>query len=468
MSKKMRCPYCGLLQDEPGGVKTCARCGGGLEYESQSSTQPGYLLVQMELDQVQAPANQNLERYLLLSIHAAENIPDAERLTTHSERPSFNFNAVLDVSGSMGGVKIQQAREAIRQAVQALQDGDIFSLSTFSNEVRAILEPVHLDDKARKVVESILAEVNAGGMTALCGGLELGIAQALKDAQDTNLVLLLSDGQANIGETDLEKVGARAGQARQNKITVSSLGVGPDYNEALMAEIATQGGGRFYHIVDPSQIPATLAGELGELATLAAKDVQIRLNVPHGVTLIPVSAIYPLTQNGNEATITIGDVPCATDLEIPLRLAILAQPAGTKLSLEGEMTYRSPAGKLWQERVNRVTVRFVAQPGFNLRDGLVTPVAERVFKQMKASSVLGISRAMAAHPTEARAQADLSTQVLQEYAEKIGAKFVQKETAEIRDQMAFISAAPAVAKQVVAEAFRSVRGSKDFEKKKKE
>jgi len=302
-------------------------------------------------------------------------------------------------------------------------------------------------------------------MTALCGGLEFGISQALKDVQENNLVLLLSDGQANIGLTDLEKVGARAKQARNDKITVSSLGVGLDTNEALMAEIAAQGGGRFYHIVDPAQIPATLAGELGELASLAAKDVKIQLRVPQGVTLIPVSSIFPLIQHENEVTILIGDIPCATDLEIPLRVAFLAQPVGTKLILEGEMTYLSPAGNRWQEQVNRVTVVFVKKSNFKIQDGLVKPVAERVYRQMKAASVLEMTRSMAAHPGEARAEAGRISQGLQEYAEVIGEDFVKQEVADIREQYNILAAAPAMAKKAVSDAFRSMKGSKDFEKK---
>ncbi len=57
MSRLMRCPYCGLLQDEPIGVKSCGRCGGGLEYERELPGKPAYLQVQMELDQVAEKLN---------------------------------------------------------------------------------------------------------------------------------------------------------------------------------------------------------------------------------------------------------------------------------------------------------------------------------------------------------------------------------------------------------------------------
>ena len=93
MPKMMRCPYCGLLQDEPQGVKQCSRCGGGLEYERQPppGKEPSYLQIQMELDQVAAPAGRNVERYLLLTIRTPDKVPPEEAAPAGRERPPLNF-----------------------------------------------------------------------------------------------------------------------------------------------------------------------------------------------------------------------------------------------------------------------------------------------------------------------------------------------------------------------------------------
>ena len=402
MRKMMRCPYCGLLQDEPLGVKQCSRCGGGLEYERQSlpGKEPPYLQVQMELDQVAAPAGRNLERYLLVTIRTPKKVPLEEAATAGKKRPPLNFASVLDVSGSMQGEKIAHAREAVLQAFRCLHNGDIFSLVTFSNEVECPFKPIEVEAHNAATVASVLQEINAGGMTALSGGLEKGIENAFEQKKDINLVLLLSDGQANVGETDLEKIGRQAWRARQQGLLVSALGVGLDYNEALMTEIATQGGGRFYHIENANKIPAFVAGELGEVAALAARDARIHLAIPKGATLIPLSAAYPVRQVGEQAEVSVGDIPCDIELEIPLRLALLAQPAGAKLSLEGNLEFRSPASNEITAPINRVTVRFLEAGVFQLRDGMVLPVAERVFAQMKAASILSVSRLLALRPAE--------------------------------------------------------------------
>jgi len=419
----------------------------------------------MELDQVTAPAGRNCDRYLLVTLRTPAQVPSEQAAPTESGRPPLSFCAILDVSGSMQGEKIVQAKEAVRQTLRHLREGDVFSLVTFSSGVRTAFEPRRVDAHTRQVVESALHEINAGGMTALDGGLEVGLNKLSTQAQDTNLALLLSDGQANVGETDLEKVGQRGHAARQQGMIVSTLGVGQDYNEALMAEIATQGGGRFYHIQSAAQIAAYLTGELGEVASMAARGTTLHLDLPPGATLVPLSAAYPAQQGGGQASVTIGDIPSDTELEIPLRLTLPAQSAGTKLSLEGSVEYRSPAGNLLNSRLNRVTVRFVEQATFSLRDGVVLPVAERVLEQMKAANILGISRAYAMNAKEGQQKAEAQVAALREYAAKLGEERASYEADAAEQTLGFIASSPAAAKASVAAAFTKQRGSKDFNRK---
>jgi Mg-chelatase subunit ChlD len=465
MARLMRCLYCGALQDEPKGVKACVRCGGELAFEVEPppSARRSYVQVQMELDQVQAPAGRNVDRrYLLVTLRTPVQVPPEEAVPTQAGRAPLSFVAVLDVSGSMRGAKLTQAKEAVRQALVRLRDGDVFSLVIFSNEVRCVFEPAALDARVRRTVESALGEIEAGGMTALCGGLELGLEKAAARTQDTNLVLLLSDGQANVGETDVEQVGLRGSQARQQGIIVSSLGVGEDYNEALMVEIATQGGGRFYHVQSAGQIGAYLTGELGEVAALAAHDVRLQLMIPPAAAVVPLSAAYPAQQSAGQAEVQVGDVPSDTELEIPLRLTLPAQPAGTRLSVEGTLSYRSPAGNRLSTLLNRVTVRFVEQKVFSLRDGVVVPVVEEVLRQMRAANVLGVSRAMARGVPEGMRQADLEAVALRDYAALLGEERAAEEEQRLRDELEAMQAAPSVAKEAAFVAFARPRGTKKF------
>jgi len=416
----------------------------------------------MELDQISAPADQTVDRHLVVTIQTPAEVPEGERAPTSSGREPLGFHAVLDVSGSMRGPKIESAKEAIRQAVQRLHDGDVFSLTTFASNVEVPLPATLIDRGSRRQVENILKKTEAGGRTALCGGLEAGIEAARFRRQETNLVLVLSDGQAHVGETDLEGIGQRAYRARQDGITTSTLGVGSDYNEALMVEVATQGGGRFYHVRGAHQIAAYIAGELGEISALAAQHASLHLTLPQDTGIQPFSPAYGVT---SQATVTVGDIPVDTELEVVLRILLCAQPAGTRLPIKGTLTYRSPAGNELSTPLNVVTLRYVAGAGFELRDGVVVPVVERVLEQMQARSVLGHARAAATLGIAAAGKtARLSIAELQNYAALLGEERAKQVAANQEQTLHAMAATPSAAKASVHEAFRRHRGTKSFDK----
>lgn len=463
MPNLMRCKYCGTLQDEPVGTKVCAQCGGELAFEPEGVSSTGsYVQAHLELDQVAAPAGQIVERHLIISVETPDTVPPRERASTASGRDPLNFVAVLDISGSMGGTKIQAAKEAVRQAVQRLQDGDWFSLVTFSSDVRCPLEPKRVDAGFRRVIESALQEVQAGGQTALCGGLEKGIEQARVKKQKTSLVLLLSDGQANVGETDVEAVGRRALAARKKGITISTLGMGNDYNEALMAEIALDGGGRFYHVADAAQIAAYLGGELGEMASLAARGAVVSLELPIGASLVPFSTAYPVQGYG----VSLGDIPLSTTLEVVARVLLPPQPTGSRLSIAGKLRYESPAGHQLSTEMNPVTLRY--QPAFAFDEGVVRPVIRRVLGQMQSAGVLATSKAATRSIQEAQQQSKAEIETMRRYASLLGedaqAAEVMREGEQVLGLMASADAfAQPQAKAATYRATQKQRGSKDFD-----
>lgn len=465
MKRSMRCQYCGLLQDEPVGVKECQRCGGELAFETvlPSKNPASFLEVQMELDQVQAPAGNHVDRYLLITLRTPKEIPEAQAIQNMAYRPPIHFTTVLDVSGSMTGTKISQAKEALRQSLQYLRDGDWISLVTFSNSVSSLLPPIEISKKVINQVESIIKEIQAGGMTALCGGLEIGIQQSCKRKLPNNLVLLLSDGQANVGETDLEKIGAYSYKARKEGLVVSGLGIGADYNEGLLVEIANQGGGRFYHLADANQIPSFLTGELGEAANFAAKQVVIRIETPPGTTIFPLSSAYPATQIDNGIQVSVGDIPKDIELEIPLRLSCLSQTEGTRLSFQGSILYHSPIGNTFESPLNRVTIRFVASSAFSQRAGIALPIAEKVMDHLRASYVVGLARNLSKNAEEAEEFSLREARNLRNYAALISPEQASKMEAELSGKMNLRASSPAHAKKVVSESLAFMRKIRNFD-----
>ncbi|WP_423224103.1 hypothetical protein [Candidatus Amarolinea aalborgensis] len=161
-----------------------------------------------------------------------------------------------------------------------------------------------------------------------------------------------------------------------------------------------------------------------------------------------------------------GDIPTDTELEAPIRVTLPAHTPGSKLSFEGAVTCRSPAGHALKTALNRVTVRFMEQPAFHLRDGVVAPVVERVLDHMKAASVLGVARVLAQNAPAAARQAETGVTGLRDYAALLGDERAAEEAAEAALSLGAVQAAPAMAKPMVADAFARQRSARKFEDKK--
>ena len=207
-----------------------------------------------------------------------------------AERPHLSVHLVLDVSGSMAGESITRARDAARTLVDRLAPTDDFSLVTFSNEadVKVPDGPVGV---RREAIKKIIGEVHEGGGTNIGRGLELGYTQAVaktipEDA--VRVVLLLSDGRANVGLVAQEKLSKLALDAFQKGIQTSSFGLGQDYDGALMSSIAEDGAGGYYYLRDAEQISPALSTEIDKRLDPVATAVEVRVRLKKGVDLLRV------------------------------------------------------------------------------------------------------------------------------------------------------------------------------------
>jgi Ca-activated chloride channel family protein len=468
MKKLMRCLFCGLLQDEPEGVKACQRCGGELAFETPPppETRDSYLQALMELDQIHAPAGQMVDRHIIVSLKTPKNVPEAFLAKTESGRPQLCFNVVLDVSGSMRGAKIEHTRQALNLAARLLHKGDQLAMTIFSEKASVVMKPRPFNSHTQKQFESVVAEIGTGGRTALYDGLALGLKQARRMKSENTLTLLLSDGQANVGETDLELVGLLAKEAAEEGMVVSTLGVGQDYNEALMTEIATQGRGRFYHVQSADEIVPYLTGELGEAADLAANDVMIRINLPEGAALIPLSAVYVCEVVDQRAVVSIGDIPVDLDVEIPLRLTLYAGKPGARLAVDGDVVYTTPSGDQLAESLNPVAVRFLGKNQYKKNLGVVEPVAVRVAHQMQARQVLNFSRAFTRQDKEEIKKAEQARERFQEYLQLLDEDHRRTMIRETDQDFAAVRSASHLAKGVINQAYKRSRFMRDLDDKK--
>lgn len=215
------------------------------------------------------------QRMLEIQVQAP---PMAER----KARQRLNLALVLDRSGSMSGQKLEYVKQAASHVVDLLNEQDQVALVTYDDHVSLVSPSLPVTDGNRCELKQYISQIHTGSMTNLAGGWMEGCQQAAQAAQDgmLNRVLLLTDGLANVGITDLEALSMHARQLAQRGVSTSTFGVGLDFNEHLLEAMANQGSGNFYFIEDSKDIPGLFQREFSELAAVTANEVEVQIGIP--------------------------------------------------------------------------------------------------------------------------------------------------------------------------------------------
>ena len=224
------------------------------------------------------------------------------------ERTPVNLVLVIDRSGSMSDKgKIEYAKEAAKQIIAGLDKEDRLAVVAYSTDVE-LLYPIQFlknKDGAASVVDSLYPTES----TNLSGGLTAGIEQlnSIERGGYVNRVILLSDGLANVGITDLGELGRVASRASEKGIHITTMGLGVDYDENLMMSLAEYGAGNYYFIESPAQLASIFQKEFGQIAAAVAKDPVIRIGLAPGVSIEEVYG-YAWTKTADGVTeIKLGD-----------------------------------------------------------------------------------------------------------------------------------------------------------------
>ncbi len=223
----------------------------------------------------------------------------SSRLT---KRTPLNVAVVLDRSGSMGGAKIEKAKQAAAAIVDQLSSKDIFSLVAYDTSVQVLVPAQPVEDK--DMLKSRIERIQPGGSTALYEGVERGAVELGRylSHKKINRVLLLSDGLANVGPSSTPEISELGRRLAARGIAVSTIGLGDDYNEDLMTALAQASDANYYYVRDVEELPAIFAKELGQLLSVVARNVRVRVICPEGVEPIGFIGRDETFKNG-EATI---------------------------------------------------------------------------------------------------------------------------------------------------------------------
>lgn len=226
----------------------------------------------------------------------------------HETHTPLNISVVIDRSGSMAGDKMQNAKKAAKYIVDQLSSDDYLSVVIYDGEV-TLLQPTISVSNKQAIKYKIDAITDRGG-TNLMGGAMKGYEEVKRFYKPgyINRVLLLSDGQANEGITDpqqIEKIVRN--QNKENGISISTFGLGNDYNEDLMTAMAETGTGNYYFINNTEKIASIFKKELNGLMEVVAQNTTLTITIPDFVNIEKVYG-YKYDQIGNQLTIHLHDI----------------------------------------------------------------------------------------------------------------------------------------------------------------
>lgn len=216
---------------------------------------------------------------------------------------------VLDRSGSMQGLKIDDARRAVVGLLQRLGPEDRLALVTYANGVEILAPLMAVHSANRRQLTSLVSRIRSGGGTNLGAGLRCGmdLLACTPTVGRQRKVILISDGLANQGVTDPAALEQMAAAAVEYQFSISTVGVGLNFNELLMTAIADQGAGHYYFLEDPRIFARVFEAELLAMRRVAAADVEIRIELEPGVQLNSAGG-YPLRREENIALIYPGNL----------------------------------------------------------------------------------------------------------------------------------------------------------------
>ncbi len=217
----------------------------------------------------------------------------------HNRAP-VNIALVLDRSGSMAGEKLARAKDAAIKSLDYLNANDIVSVIVYDDLVDVIVPATKLTDKSRIAGE--IERIRDQGSTALFAGVSKGASEIRKflTKERVNRVILLSDGQANVGPSSPAELGQLGMSLAKEGMSVTTIGLGLGYNEDLMVQLAGYSDGNHVFVENAIELADIFRQEFNSATSVVAQDIEIIIHCAEG--------IKPLRVLGREAEIDNGQV----------------------------------------------------------------------------------------------------------------------------------------------------------------
>jgi Ca-activated chloride channel family protein len=204
----------------------------------------------------------------------------------------------IDTSGSMGGEKIQRARDGAAWVFGLLEADDYISLVTFDTDPEVLIPATRWGRLDRDEAMDAVDGLGAGGGTDMFAGLSATheeLASAGAGPNTVRRLLLLSDGKDN--EREPAAFDSLARDIDDAGIRIQSAGIGEEYNEATIRTLGTTGRGTWTHLEAAGDIEDFFGGAVEQAGSVVAPDAQLELDVAAGVEVSEVYRALPQAQD---------------------------------------------------------------------------------------------------------------------------------------------------------------------------
>ena len=239
----------------------------------QDAVHPQHPILTLSLNPLknalQDTAEKNLQLLVRLSAPQTQNL----------KRTPLSLAIVIDRSGSMGTDNMMAALDCTRDLVNRLHDEDEVSVVSYDTQVEVEMELMSAREAKHHIVLS-LAHIHARGGTDLHSGWLKGVEMLAHRSNGNRMcrVVLLSDGQANHGETNVDTISSQVARMAAAGITTSTVGIGVGFNEMLMTSMAIAGQGTAMYGDSAQDLAEPFDAEIGLLSGLAWREVTLSIN----------------------------------------------------------------------------------------------------------------------------------------------------------------------------------------------
>ena len=295
--------------------------------------------------------------YVLLELYASQKV--------ESKRLPLNLCLILDRSTSMRGARLQQVKEAARHIVDQMTEGDVLSLVLFSDRAEVVLPGQRGLDKPAAL--AAITGIRADGGTEILQGLELGLQEVQRYAgssiEQINHMILLTDGQTYGDEDGCLSLAKLAGERR---IPITTMGIGSDWNDQLLDQMANLSGalsGAIY-IDSSAKIAKVFHDLIHGLGSIYAHNLTLSIHMAEGVLLQEAFRVAPqisplrLTDN----TVALGSLEKQQPQAMMLELLVKSEKPGEHRLLHVDVEGEVPAlGKQPARAQHTLTMTFDAE-----------------------------------------------------------------------------------------------------------